>query len=95
VNEPMIFACRCASPAALMRYILLTGDHSKPYTGSVKGECELCHDEVWIGPRQQEALATCRREQTPHHVVCFLCAAPYVAGGDAEVKSLGNPEKPK
>ncbi|OWY59656.1 hypothetical protein B7486_73400 [cyanobacterium TDX16] len=89
-----IIACRPASPAGILKWLLATGEEPVPYAGSVKGVCRRCGQEVWIGPRQQEFIATCRRDEKPCEVMCVPCTAPFAAG-DAEVKSLGNPEKPK
>lgn len=67
------------------------------YDGSVKARCRRCNREVWVGPRQQEALAS----DPSIPIGCFLCAATPEGNlaarlGLLDVHDLGNPqERPK
>lgn len=49
------------------------------YPGSIKGRCEDCGTEVYIGPNQQQRL----RDQPEMQVLCAYCASKVLAVGDA------------
>lgn len=57
------------------------------YPGSVKGHCERCQLEVWIGPKAQEWA-----EREPVEIVCFVCAITAAAASPVgmDVVELGN-----
>jgi len=52
------------------------------YPGSVAKPCAGCGISIWVGPRTQAAGVPC---------FCFVCAVA-IAGADAPVVDLGNPE---
>lgn len=57
------------------------------YPDSIKGTCNTCSREVWIGPRQQK-LAEVNGVVT----ICLLCAV--LQDPNRPVHHLGNPTEP-
>lgn len=79
-------ACRDVDPARL-EALKLGAPLPPVYPGSVKGKCQACAVEVWIGPRLQQAIATLPDVR----VMCFPCGA---AANATNVVNLGNPYVP-
>jgi hypothetical protein len=66
----------------------------RAYTGSIPGNCTLCDQPIYIGPRAQMVLQA--DPSTPTY--CYLCAATIVNIGrtmgadDPLYVNMGNPE---
>jgi hypothetical protein len=93
MSEPQlqVVACRPKDVTELMKF--MPAGHEEPhfYTGSIEGVCGICGDEIWIGPKVQEHLATNKAL-----VACFFCAAKTVSDLSEEAtfesRDLGNTE---
>lgn len=57
------------------------------YDGSVTHPCDVCGKDLWLGPRQQAAIATMPVDS----VMCFRCAIPRL-GTDPVILHLENPQ---
>lgn len=62
-----------------------------PYPGSVESRCTACNGRMWLGPKQQEAIASLGPRVT---VMCLLCAmvaleAEGYTADDVPLISLG------
>ncbi len=57
------------------------GIQTTPKLGSIKGKCELCSEDVWIGPASQKAKGT---------IICLICVATasHLAGGEVKTQAL-------
>ena len=70
-----ILACRSVEPTETEKQVALQVgmDLTTPYPGSIKDVCVRCEREVWVGPRQQDAMrAAAGAAQTV--VSCFTCS---------------------
>lgn len=87
-----VFACRPVDFSELLA-LAPTLPETPVHPGSIRGECEVCEEAVWIGPRQQQ------RQKGGGVVVCFLCAIKAIRaanGMDVPVtlRGLGNSDWP-
>jgi len=85
-----ILACQPADETVRAQIEKEMGQPMKRYSGSVRGVCELCGKDVWIGPRQQPIIVA--RDAA---VICLICAASNIGltqGEIVTIENLGNPQ---
>lgn len=93
-----VIACRPVTPSEVEQIVEIDMGQSMsaPYAGSIKGVCADCQRDVWIGPRQQEFIAT-HSDTTVIIRLCLMCSIQVsreVGPEEVVVSSLGNPEQP-
>lgn len=76
MSESLEFACRPVDWSVCEK--ITPGHPETPiYPGSVKGTCDTCGLEIWVGPKAQAV-----REARPDvPLVCFPCGMPKAHPG--------------
>ena len=86
-DEVQIIACQPVNLDRMRSYGLPLEDMPPVTDLYRRGDvCESCHDEVWVGPRQNAM----RQLGEKVHVLCYLCATIAQSfSGEWEVRDLG------
>ena len=92
-----VLVCRPVDEAAVAEIRRRVSERRAPptdlphiYSGSIIANCLLCDREIYVGPKQQEALA--KDPTIPK--TCFLCLFDAMEAGvvPAGLRDLGNKE---